>query len=374
MSALTLYHAESSTGWGGQEIRILSEMQELRKRGYALGLIAQPGAEILSRARHAGFPAHAVRMRGALDLWAAARIAGILRRERARLLVTHSSVDAWVGGLAARWIGLPVIRTRHLAIRLRQNPVAPRVYTWLADRIVATGEDGREILIAQAGVSPERVVVIPTGVDTERFHPDRVDRDRVRGELGISERTPLVGIVAVLRRRKGHLTLLQAMTEAPLRDRGAHLLVAGAGPIQRVLEERVRALGLAPRVRFLGHREDVPDILAACDVVALPSVMGEGVPQAILQALALSRAVVASDVPGIRQVVRDGETGLLVPPEDPPMLAKAIGRVLDDILLARRLGTAGRGLVLSFYSLAAMADAAERAYREVAGRRHRPAA
>jgi glycosyltransferase involved in cell wall biosynthesis len=367
VSRFVIIHTESSMGWGGQELRILGEMQALRARGYDLGLIAQPGAEILARAREAGFATHAVTMRGALDLWAAVRAARILRADGARLLVTHSSVDAWVGGWAARWLGLPIVRTRHLAIRIRQNPFARRVYTWLADRIVTTGEDGRNILIEQAGVLPDRITVIPTGVDTERFHPERVDAHRVRQELGIQAGVSVIGVVAVLRTRKGHLTLLEALARSPLREPGVHLLVAGAGPIGQAVEERARGLGLTERVHFLGHREDVADILAACDVVVLPSIMGEGVPQVVLQAFALGRPVVASDVPGIRQVVQDGETGLLVPPEDPPALAQAIGRVLQDASIARRFGEAGRSLVLSCYSLEKMADALEAIYRPTAG-------
>lgn len=364
MSGLVVFHAESSLGWGGQEIRIASEMRALRDRGYRLGLVAQPDSQILARIREDGFPVHAVRMRGALDVVAAATIARILRAEGVQILNTHSSVDAWVGGFAARWLGVPVVRTRHLAIRIRRNPLAPRVYTWLADRVVTTGEDGRDILIRQAGVAPERIVAIPTGVDTERFHPERADRLRLRRELGIPEDTPVVGIVAVIRRRKGHLILLEAMLSPPLREQGVHLVVAGEGPIRGPVEARVEALGLRERVHFLGYREDVPDVLAACDVVALPSIMGEGVPQTILQALALGRPVVASDVAGIRQVVRHGETGLLVPAEDPQALSQAIARLLAEPELGRRLGEAGRAVAVSTYAVHRMADAMERVYGE----------
>jgi glycosyltransferase involved in cell wall biosynthesis len=126
-------------------------------------------------------------------------------------------------------------------------------------------------------------------------------------------------------------------------------------------------LGIASRVHFLGHREDVPEILAASNVVILPSTQSEGVPQTILQAFALERPVVASDVAGIRQVVRDGETGLLVPPEDPDALAEAIDRLLEAPALGRALGKAGRALVCAEYSVERMADAMEAVYRELLG-------
>jgi glycosyltransferase involved in cell wall biosynthesis len=362
VAGLVVFHSEASMGWGGQELRILGEMEQFARRGHRLGLIAQPASQILVRARGAGFPVHAVRMRGPADLAAACRIARLLRAEGAQLLNTHSSVDAWVGGIAARWLGLPVVRTRHLAIRIRRNPVSPMVYTWLADRIVTTGAEGREILIEQAGAAPGRVAVVPTGVDTARFAPEAADGRRIRRALGFTDETPVVGIVAVIRRRKGHQVLLEAVASAPLRGRGTHLVIAGEGPVRGQVEARAAELGLQEWVHFLGHREDVPDLLAACDVVALPSVLGEGVPQTILQALAVQRPVVASDVAGIRQVVRHDETGLLVPPEDPRALAEAIARLLADPETGRRLGAAGRALVASGYSVTHMADAMERVY------------
>jgi glycosyltransferase involved in cell wall biosynthesis len=177
----------------------------------------------------------------------------------------------------------------------------------------------------------------------------------------------VAGIVAVIRRRKGHLVLAEAMAWPPLRERGAHLLIAGEGPVRGSVEARVAELGLRDCVHFVGHREDVPEVLAACDVVALPSILGEGVPQAILQALAMERAVVASDVAGIRQVVRHEETGLLVPPEDPRALGQAILRLLADSDLGRRLGAAGRATVVSGYGVERMADAMERVYAAAVG-------
>ncbi len=362
---LRILHTEASTGWGGQEIRILTEMDALRGRGHRLGLIAQPGAEILARARGAGFPAFEIRMRGALDLVAAAQVARVLRREGAEILNTHSSVDAWVGGWAGRCLGIPIVRTRHLAIPLRANPLSPRVYSWMADCVVTTGEDGKALLLRQAPLTSDRVTVVPTGVDLQRFDPARTRPARVRAELGLDVSSRFVGVVAVLRLFKGHAVLLEALASPPLAGRPLQLILAGNGPVEGLLKAQVSRLGLEARVRFLGHREDVEDILAACDVVVLPSVRDEGVPQAILQALALGRPVVASDVGGIRQIVYHGVTGLLVPAEDCTALAAAIARLLDDGALAASLGEAGRRMVRATYGIDPMAGAMEALYRRL---------
>lgn len=368
--SLTIYHTEASTGWGGQEIRILTEMQVLRARGHSLGLIAYPGAAILARAREAGFPVFEVAMRGPLDLVAAARVARLLRRAGVQILNTHSSVDAWVGGWAARCLGIPIVRTRHLAIPVQRNPLSPRVYDWMADHVVTTGDRARELIMAQAGLPPGRLSTIPTGVDLGRFDPTRANPDRLRRELGLDAGTRLVGVVAVIRTYKGHSILFQALAAPPLRGRPLHLIIAGASFAEKtsMLRDEAVRLGVGPQVTFLGHREDVEDILAACDVVALPSIRDEGVPQVILQALALGRAVVASDVGGIRQVVQDNVTGLLVPAEDPQALGTAVARLLDDPDLAASLGGAGRRMVHLSYGVERMGEAMEAVYRSLVSR------
>jgi glycosyltransferase involved in cell wall biosynthesis len=366
---LTVLHSEASLGWGGQEIRILAELAGLARRGHRTGLLACPTAELLARARAAGVPVWEVPFRHALHVRSAARVARALAAERADVLVTHSSKDSWVGGVAARLAGVPAVRMRHLAVPVRRNPVSRLVYTRLCRRIVTTGEGGRELLIRELGVRPERIVAVPTGVDMARFDPRRVDGGPARRALGIGAGAQVVGMVAVLRSKKGHRYFVEAAREVARAMPAARFLIVGDGPMRATVEGWIAEAGLAGAVFLLGHREDIPEVMAALDVMVLPSRRDEGVPQVLIQALAMERPVVTTDVAGVTEIVEDGVTGLVVPPEDAPALAKAVIALLEDRQRAAALGQAGRKRVEAGFTLEQMLDRMEAIYRGVAGRR-----
>lgn len=363
---LTILHSESSMGWGGQEIRVLAEASWLKERGHAAGLVVSPGSLLAERAERAGIPVARIAMSCPLAPRAVARIASHLRQARAQILVTHSSPDAWTAGLAARLVGVPVVRMRHLTVPVRRNPLSRAVYTILCDKIVTTGEAIRTLLVEHVRISPAKVVSIPTGVDLERFDPSRVDPMRLRRELGLDSRAPLVGVVAVLRSWKGHLVFLRALRHVREVRPEVRAVLAGDGPFRLVIQDAIRAAGQEEHVRMLGHREDVAEILSALDVVVSASTAAEGIPQALLQALAMRRPVVASDVGGIPEVIRPGETGWLVPVGDAEGLAAAILEALTDRTTVLRMTEQGRKAVEAHHSLESMGERMEQVYRAVA--------
>jgi glycosyltransferase involved in cell wall biosynthesis len=366
---LTVLHSEASLGWGGQEVRVMAELMGFARRGHRTGLLAAPGAEILTRARAEGVPTWEVSFRHTLDLASALRVARVLRGQEADVLVTHSSKDAWVGGGAGILAGVPVVRVRHLAVPVRSNAISRLVYTRLCGRIVTTGEGGRDLLIRQARVPPERVVAVPTGVDLARFDPHRVDGAPVRRALGIPSDAPVVGMVAVLRSKKGHRYFVDAAREVVRAKPAARFLIVGEGPMRAAVEAWIAEAGLTGCVFLLGHREDIPEVMAAMDVVVLPSRRDEGVPQVLGQALAMERAVVTTDVAGVTELVVDGVTGLVVPPEDSQALADAVINLLQDRERARAIGREGARRVAEGFSLETMLDRMEAIYGEVAAAR-----
>ena len=358
----TIFHAEVSSGWGGQELRILAELEGLARRGYRTGLICEPNAPIGDRARALGRPVYAVRFRWSADPVAIRRVVGTLRRERVDVLATHSSLDAWVGGIAARVCGVPVVRTRHLDIPLKRNPLSRAVYRLLADSIVVTGASGAARLIAESGVSPERVHVVPTGIDLARFDPATVDGSRIRRELGILPELPIVGMIGVLRALKGSDVFLRGCRAILDRIPAARFLVVGDGPMRREVRDLRETLGLSEAAHLLGQREDIPELLAAMTIFVLPSLAGEGSPQAVTQAMVMGIPVVASSLPGVSELAREGETALLFPPGNAAALAEAVCRLLADEAARRRLAERARAEVCEAYTLERMLDRMERIY------------
>jgi glycosyltransferase involved in cell wall biosynthesis len=356
---LTILHTEASPGWGGQEIRILSEASAFAKRGFHVLIACQPGSQLESQAQRRGLTIRPVAMRGAVDVRACWRLRQLMRTEDVDLVHTHSSIDAWLAGFAAKSLHLPVVRSRHVSIPVKRR--RNFVYNTLCDRIISSGEAIRQVLIT-AGVDSEKIVAISAGVDMAQFHP-AVSGTAVRREFGLNG--PVIGTVAMFRRSKGHGVLLQALPAILKSVPEAEFLWVGDGVGRDRLQQEISAAGAQAKVHLAGFREDVPACLAAMDVVVLPSIQSDGVPQVILQALAMRKAVVASAVGGIPEVIQHQHTGVLVPPEDPQALAEAIVQVLHHPESAAAWAQAGEQLIDTHYALEYMIDRTAAVYTAV---------
>ena len=353
---MRIVHTEASLGWGGQEIRILTEAAGMIARGHSVELACPRDARIFAEAPRFGVPATALpigrkRPRGvfALRRFLAAREVDAIN--------AHSSTDAWLAALASSSISgpPPLVRTRHISAPVPRDTLTRWLYTRATAEIVTTGEAIRTQLIRDIGVPPSRVSSIPTGIDPGRFAP--ADRDDARRSLGLPGGVPLVGIVATLRSWKGHRILIEAVPLLAHRD--AQLMIVGEGPQRDALRAQIDALGLGDRVRLAGNQNDVAPWLAALDVFALPSYANEGVPQALLQAMLMALPCVTTDAGAIGEAAIADHTAVVVAKENAVALAAGIDRVLGDAALARRIALAGRERVLQRFSLAAMLDRME---------------
>lgn len=362
MAIYSILHTEWSNGWGGQEIRILEECLGMAQRGHRVELAGCPGGKLRARAQAAGLTFHPLAMAGPWDLLALWRLARLLRARQMQIVHTHSSVDSWLGGLAAPLAGVACVRCRHLSVPVSKNPL--NVVYRLPKAVITTGQGIRRHLVEDYGLPAGRVVSIPTGVDTERFRP-RPPEPALMAELGLTPGQPVVGMVAVLRSWKRHDLFCQ-MAQQVLKIRpDVRFLIVGDGPGRQRINGYLDDMGLRPQVIMTGHREDIERILPLCRVCVLASDKAEGVSQAVLQQLAMERAVVAAAAGDSPEIVRHEETGLLVPPGQAEPLAQAVARLLDDDGLCQRLGRAGRQMVLQGYSRQHMLAATEEVYARV---------
>ena len=358
---LAIAHTESSDGWGGQEIRILTEAAGMQSRGHRVIVHGAHGSRIVAEAPRFGVPAIALSI-------GRKRPAGVLAMRRAfratpfDIVNTHSSTDTWLTAAALR-LGSrtrPVlVRTRHVSVPVPNDTATSWLYRKATTRLITTGESLRATLIRDNGIDPARIESIPTGIDGSRFAPG--DRLAARAAVGLAAGSRLVGIVATLRSWKGHRYLLDAIARLP--DRDVNLVIVGDGPQRAALEAQVDALALRSRVTFAGQQDDVALWLRALDVFALPSYANEGVPQALLQAMFCGVACVTTDAGAIPEIARNGETALIVAREDAGALADGLGRLLADDALRMRLAADARAFVAPRYGLPAMLDRIEAAFR-----------
>jgi glycosyltransferase involved in cell wall biosynthesis len=356
MKRLRLIHTESSCGWGGQELRVLAEGAGMAARGHEVLIAAPVEAPVYAEARARGLATAALPMvKKSFAGWAAMR--SLLRRQAADIVITHSSTDSWLAALAR--VGLsgaaPLIRMRHVSAPIAGNIATQWLYGRAAAHVVTTGEALRQQVIREAHLLPERVTSVPTGIDLETFQPG--DRLRARALLDLPQQRFIIGIVATLRSWKGHRFLVDAV--AALRDEQVLLVIVGDGPGRDNLQAQVRELGLQDQVLMTGNRKDVADWMQAFDVFVLPSYANEGVPQALMQAMACALPVISTPVGAIGEIVEDGRTGLMVAPRDVQALAAALTRLRGDAQLRQSLAQAALGRARDRFSLERMLVAME---------------
>jgi glycosyltransferase involved in cell wall biosynthesis len=329
MRSLAIVHSESSAGWGGQEIRILSEARGMLERGHDVTIAASPETAIARAAECMGIPLAPLAIRRKRPT-ALSSVRHWLATHRARIdvLNTHSSTDSWLAALACATLRdpPPIVRTRHVSTVINQRTTTRWLYGRAA-HIVTTGEALRRQVAKQVGVPHDRLTSVPTGIDLARFVPG--DAAAARRGLSLPDR-PTLGIVATLRTWKGHEYLFEAIALDRERWREWEVVVVGDGPRRSHLEAHVQALGLAHAVKFVGNQDDVVPWFQALDLFALPSYGDEGVPQAIMQAMACGIPVVSTPIGAIAEAVDHEVTSLLVPPRSAEGLVLGLARLRDD--------------------------------------------
>lgn len=359
---LNILHTESSDGWGGQEARTVLEAEHFGQRGHRVRIAGPPNSGIGREAHRRGVPFVPILMRSVMDLSGWYQFCRLLRHEQPTILHTHSSKDSWLAGLAGKQAGVPaLIRTRHVSIPVHAHRLN-LVYK-IPDRIIVTASITRNHLVKHCGLDPNRVVTLPTGVDLNQFGP-HISGKPFREEFGLDETTPIVGIVAQLRGSKGHDIFIEAARILSDQNPEMRFFIVGDGLWGDLIKEKVKQEKMTNRIHLTGYREDIPAVMAALDVMVIASIRTDGIPQAGLQAMATGVPLVGTNVGGIPEILRDGETGLLVPAGDASSLADAISHLLSNPPLRKQLSTNGMKRVRKDYSLENMLDILERLYED----------
>jgi glycosyltransferase involved in cell wall biosynthesis len=303
----------------------------------------EPAAGMLRRVRESGARILHLRRSSKLAFWSWWPLIRMLRRERVDILHGHmfgSNLWACVLGRLTR---VPVVVCHEHMWSYGGGRLRALVDRWViarwSDAFIAVSEQGRRSMIEIEGIPPGDVVLVRNGVPA----PPPGDPDRIRAELGIEPGQPVVVTVGFLRKEKAYEVLIEAAAQIAPSVPGLRVLIAGGGPEQAKLQALIDDLGLSEVVTLLGIRGDVPDLLAAADIAVCCSDF-EGGPLAVMEYMGAGLPVVATRVGGLPELVRDGETGVLVPPRDPAALADALAGLLEEPARREALGAAGRRL------------------------------
>lgn len=326
---------------------------------------AIPGVELIELNRRGKFDPS--------PLW---RLGSILRRHHVDIIQPFLSPATFFGLIPALVLNTPVtIVTERCGVR-QSRGIGYKLYrttedrlSRFADAIIPNSMAGEDMLLAR-GLPPEKIRVIYNGINLDRLQVDQADVAKHREELGVSAEGKVVGILASLTPAKGHDVLLRAIAsmDTPVDVRVA---VIGDGRLRADLEALAAQLGISERVTFFGYQRAVSNYLAACDLLVSASRDNEGCSNSILEAMALGIPVIATDIGGNRELVHDGDTGLLTPVGDERALAHAITRLLTDADLATRCTTQARQMTQRQFSLSRMVQDYEQIYMTALARQRR---
>jgi glycosyltransferase involved in cell wall biosynthesis len=360
---------------GGTEGQVVELVIRLDRRRFApLVCCLSTGGALEEPLALAGIPIKVIGFRGLRVFRHPLQVMGQMIRlvwfvRRSRPLIVHGFLFwAYILGSYAAWVArVPIIIASRRG--LGNFKARKRHYLWLervanrqADCLVANSRAVQQDVVTQEGVPSERIRVIYNGIEVGPYLA--AADPTLRESLGIPEGALVVTVVANLIHYKGHRVFLQACRQILDVLPGVQILLIGEGPCRGDLEQLTRRLRLEGSIRFLGSRSNVPALLALADVSVLPS-LEEGFPNAVLEAMAAGKPVVASLVGGIPEAVVHGTTGLLVPPGDPAALAEAILALLEDPVRAEAMGRAGRERVASRFGMDRMVRETERLYEEL---------
>jgi len=345
-----ILHVETGRHLYGGSLQVRYLIEGLANEGVSNTLVCEKSTPLVEAVSAWTDNIYPEVIKGDLDVAFIGRLKAIMEQERADLVHLHSRRGCEIfGGIAARMAGAPVILTRRV-----DNPESKLVVGIkyrLYDQVITISQ-AIGCVLAREGVPAEKIVCVPSAVDTEQYTPGR-DRAWFEREFDLTDQDIVIGVVAQLIERKGHRYLLAALHSLLNKHPHLKVLIFGRGPLQERLQEKINAAGWQERVRLLGFRDDMHRVMPNLDLLVHPAKM-EGLGVSLLQAAASGVPIVASAVGGIPEIVHHGVTGLLVAPADTEALESAVDQMLTQPQRAEKMAVSARRLVEVAFSVPAM--------------------
>jgi glycosyltransferase involved in cell wall biosynthesis len=364
----------SSRSWGGLEMQALLECTQLKARGHDVTLLCTPKSRLEEEANRAHIETLSLELRASTYPMALGAIRRFLTREGSEIIHAQISQDlpALVGAAVFIPASPPIVLTKRVGSFIsKRDPFHRWLYRHVS-LVVAISEVIRRNIIDTCPIDAKRVVTLFDGVDLERFNPSRVNSTALRRDLGLSEFDVVIGMVGRFSPGKGHEEFLEAAGMIHSKLPEIKFLVVGEPSYGeqeygKKVRERARALAAEGVVIFTGFRADIPEVMAALDILAFPS-HAEAFGDVLIEAMAMNLPVVSTNCDGVLDIVIDGETGIQIPPRDARALANALMQLIHDEQLRRTLGESGRRRVEKIFDLKRRTETMERLYAWVLSR------
>ena len=372
---------------GTAKILLLPQVNYFLSRNLSVEIACSPGPEV-EQLQQQGYAIHPIQIDRRIspipNLRSIYQLTKLIRQHQYDLVHVHTPIAAILGRIAAKLAGVKrIVYTAHgFPFHNLSSPGQYRFYftvekfaALLTDLILSQNHEDVATARKSGLCPPEKIRYLGNGVDIDRFNRaalDPIHQSKLRKSLGIPDTAEMIiGTIGRLTRKKGSGYLIEAAAKLLPQFPNLHVLVIGGQlstdpePFYPEIVERIRTLGIEKHVTITGQREDIPELLGLLDIFTLPTFTHEGLPRSILEAMSMGLPVVATDIRGCREAVVDGETGLIVPPQDSEKLAEALGKLLSDSDLRQAYGKAGRQRVEAEYDERLVFERLAEYYREL---------
>lgn len=362
---IKVIHVLSDMKIGGAGIWLLNLLGSIDRERFEIKVVLPQGSMLVDKVKGLGFEAIAVEgMRDrSFDIAVVGLLQGIFRKEKPHIVHTHASLSA---RLAAKLSGVSIINTKHCMDSRKKGIkrlAGACINNWLSDSLVAVSEAVRQNMLDN-GAAKDKISVVYGGICPVRELEDK-EKSEVRQKWGISDQDIIVGIVARLAEVKGHQYFLEAAEIISREKKDVKFVIAGSGPMENMLKEQARGLGIESRVVFTGFMENIYEILNILDINVISS-LSEALCLSLIEGMSIGKPSVGTETGGVPEVVRAGYNGFLVPAGNSEGLAVAVLKLIDDPQLREIMGDRGRRLAAESFTAAAMAKGIEELYEAVA--------
>lgn len=301
------------------------------------------------------------------------KLRSFIKKEKIKIIQTfHTNPDIY-GTVLAKFSGIPIVISSRRDMgfnRNKRNVLCYKVLDRFVDSIICVSEAVKKLVINEEGVDPGKMVVVYNGIDPEAFNA-QADAAIEKKKLNLSSNHPVIGVLANFNPIKGHIYFIEAAAIIKNQFKEAQFVLIGGmtgNNVEEQLKKRVSELGLEQCVHFLGYRRDIAEVLSVIDILVAPS-LSEGFSNTIVEALYMRKAVVATNVGGNPEIIKEGQTGLLVKPADPEAIASAVLRLLNDKESALRMGESGRECVKKYFTIDKMMEKTMDIYKTLADKK-----
>lgn len=355
---MNILHTETLKRWGGQQNRVFNEIIQLKKRGHNVILACNKNSIIAQKSKESGIKVYELEIKKSNYLKTIPKLISIIKNEKIDIVCTHSSTDSWAAGIAAKLCGIKLVRFKHNMFPIGKNLLTRFIYS-LPDKFIAISEPIKD-LMKQYGIDNSKIILILDSVDTEKFNPQKVND--VRNYFSIPEDSIVIGNVSGFTKHKAQHILFQAF-DLVNEKYPCFLLIAGNISEDKkkkylsLLREQIQS-----RIIFAGYREDIPSILKSVDIYVSSSI-SEGLSIAVLEAMAMEKPVIVSDIPAFKSFIIENYNGFIFKSENIEELANKILYLIENENVRKKLSKNARQTILDRFTLEKMIEDTEKVYR-----------